>query len=387
MELALYCPIHGYYEQKQDTIGRRGDFYTSVSVGSVFGELLAWQFAEWLLAIEVAKKLVGVNETRQKSPCSKSAEGGSGQHVPAKTGRMLIIEAGAHNGTLAKDILSWLRLHRPTVFQRLDYCIIEPSLRRRTWQQAVLVGLEKKVRWVSNLRELSTSNQSATHCSEPNIDGIIFSNELLDSFPVHRYGWDAKKQEWFEWGVVVRDGEFAWTRLSEKKSGGNLDLAKHPGLAALRVLQEHLPHEFMIEVSPAAENWWREAGKLLNCGHLLSFDYGFTAAEMLAPERRHGTLRSYHQHQSGWDVLENPGKQDLTAHVNFEAIQEVGEQVGLQTQTVSTQEEFLTRLFAQACKAERGFHKWDSKRIRQFQTLIHPDHLGTRYRVLLQTRI
>ena len=48
MELALYCPVYGYYEQEQDIIGRRGDFYTSVSVGSLFGELLAWQFADWL---------------------------------------------------------------------------------------------------------------------------------------------------------------------------------------------------------------------------------------------------------------------------------------------------------------------------------------------------
>src|SRR5689334_15932681 len=47
MELALYCPQYGYYEQNKDTTGQRGDFYTSVSVGSLFGELLAFQFAEW----------------------------------------------------------------------------------------------------------------------------------------------------------------------------------------------------------------------------------------------------------------------------------------------------------------------------------------------------
>ena len=48
MELALYCPVHGYYETKKDNPGRRGDFYTSVSVGELFGQLLAFQFAEWL---------------------------------------------------------------------------------------------------------------------------------------------------------------------------------------------------------------------------------------------------------------------------------------------------------------------------------------------------
>jgi len=48
MELALYCPVYGYYEKEEDTIGRAGDYYTSVSVGPLFGELLGWQFAEWL---------------------------------------------------------------------------------------------------------------------------------------------------------------------------------------------------------------------------------------------------------------------------------------------------------------------------------------------------
>ena len=52
MELALYCPDYGFYERESDTVGRRGDFYTSVSVGALFGELLAFQFAEWLAKLE-----------------------------------------------------------------------------------------------------------------------------------------------------------------------------------------------------------------------------------------------------------------------------------------------------------------------------------------------
>src|SRR5215469_15728541 len=78
MELALYCPKLGYYETKRDIVGRRGDFYTSVSVGNLFGELLAFQFAEWLEDIK-----------------------GPGNGVK-------IIEAGAHDGQLARDILTWL---------------------------------------------------------------------------------------------------------------------------------------------------------------------------------------------------------------------------------------------------------------------------------------
>src|SRR5580658_4822101 len=79
MELALYCPETGYYETKKDIVGRRGDFITSVSAGSLFGELLAFQFAEWLEALPIAD-------------C-----------------RLPIAEAGAHDGRLAADILGWLK--------------------------------------------------------------------------------------------------------------------------------------------------------------------------------------------------------------------------------------------------------------------------------------
>src|SRR6185369_4028568 len=75
MELALYCPVYGYYEAEGDKIGRRGDYYTSVSVGSLFGELLARQFVEW---------------ARTTGPFPDTLE---------------IWEAGAHKGDLAKDIL------------------------------------------------------------------------------------------------------------------------------------------------------------------------------------------------------------------------------------------------------------------------------------------
>jgi SAM-dependent MidA family methyltransferase len=51
MELALYCPETGYYETEKGKVGRGGDFITSVSTGNLFGQLLAFQFTEWLGAL------------------------------------------------------------------------------------------------------------------------------------------------------------------------------------------------------------------------------------------------------------------------------------------------------------------------------------------------
>jgi len=68
MELALYAPDCGYYEKETGNVGRRGDFYTSVSVGSLFGKLLAFQFAEWLCELTLNSQLFFGNQrlTRRK---------------------------------------------------------------------------------------------------------------------------------------------------------------------------------------------------------------------------------------------------------------------------------------------------------------------------------
>ena len=68
-------------------MGRSGDFYTSVSVGSLYGELLAFQFADWLVEID---------------------------------GPVQLVEAGAHDGRLAKDVLTYLRDWRPELFERCE---------------------------------------------------------------------------------------------------------------------------------------------------------------------------------------------------------------------------------------------------------------------------
>ena len=188
MELALYCPVHGYYETKKDNPGRHGDFYTSVGVGELFGQLLAFQFAGWL-------------EDQVQSPKSK----------------VQIIEAGAHDGRLAKDILTWLQLNRPELFDQIEYWIIEPSTRRQEWQKKTLEQYSPHVRWFAGFQSLlqeRTCHSSPAACHPP-LRGVIFSNELLDAMPVHRFGWDAQNKKWFEWGVAVEGEKFAWARIPD----------------------------------------------------------------------------------------------------------------------------------------------------------------------------
>lgn len=389
MECALYCPVYGLYEKEEDTIGRRGDYYTSVSVGPLFGELLALQFAEWL------------------------------EKLPAPAGAPLqIVEAGAHRGDLARDILSWLRAHRPGLARTVEYCIVEPSSHRQEWQRHALRDFISRARWVTSFRELGQTGAGPSGARNRRMTrGVIFSNELLDALPVHRLGWDANRMAWFEWGVTFLNDCFCWTRLTDEQSevsfpnlgapasrlplafpqtdeleGGTAPLPGERLEAALfrdfgaTLGNLALPDGFILDFCPAAGRWWAEAARVLECGKLLAIDYGLTADELFSPERSGGTLRAYSRHHVNSDVLANPGKQDLTAHVNFSELREVGESAGLQTEAWLTQEQFLTRIAAPIFRGEISFGEWTPERTRQFQTLTHPNHLGRSFRVLVQSR-
>ena len=345
MELALYCPEHGFYEKEKDSVGRHGDFYTSVSVGPLFGQLLAFQFAEWMKAL------------------------------PIEDCRLRIVEAGAHDGKLAADILTWLRARRPELLDRLEYCLVEPSPRRQQWQVGTLAGLENKIRWVNKLSDLANRQSPIANRQFT----VVFSNELLDAFPVHRLGWDAPQKNWFEWGVTWERDQFCWTRLP-----GPFHVSRFPFHAP--ELLAVLPDGFTTEICPAAADWWREAAGLVQHGKLLTLDYGFAAEEFFHPSRRDGTLRAYHRHRVSPDVLAHIGEQDLTAHVNFSELQAAGEAAGLKTEAFVTQAKFLTEIAGKIWQAPQTFGEWTAAHTRQFQTLTHPEHLGRPFKVLQQAK-
>ena len=427
MELALYAPGLGYYEQERTIIGKQGDFYTSVSVGSLFGQLLAFQFAQWW----------------------QQARGHAGQ----ASGALQLIEAGAHDGQLAADILAWWRSRRLGLDPGLEYWIVEPSARRRAWQQTKLAEFAAQVQWVPSLAEVPWP--------PPGHAGgyrILFCNELLDAMPVHRWGWDAAARTWFEWGVSWNGRRFVWQRmpggsgtgeggaavglrdphapasLEEPQgidggslsmtpparvppSGGLGEMDGEPGppeggtLARFRVSKREipfggnlspslspdggeghltglagvLPDGYTIETCPAAEEWWRQAAAALHHGVLLAVDYGLSESELFVPERTQGTLRACRQHRAGDDPLADPGEQDLTAHVNLTALRRIGEAAGLRTEAELSQGQFLTGIAGQAWADPAAFGEWTSHHTRQFQTLTHPGHLGRAFRVLRQS--
>jgi SAM-dependent MidA family methyltransferase len=335
MELALYAPGLGYYD-RAEAVGVKGDFYTSVSVGPVFGELLASRFARWLKGL-----------------------GSSG---------LKLIEAGAHHGHLARDVLQWFSRFEPELFRRIEYVIFEPSAVLKERQQQTLGSMAPSIRWIRSWAECGACHS-----------GIILSNELLDAFPLQIVSWNKSLGAWQELGVAISDESYVWTTLSSP----DIEEGFLPHLPA--ELLDVLPNGFRTEISPGAVDWWRNAAAQLNSGYLLTLDYGIETEEFFTPGRAAGTLRSYRNHRLSEDVLKDPGEQDITAHVNFSKLREAGELCGLSTVVDESQASFLTKIVGEIGHSD-SFEEWTPSRLRQFQTLVHPDHLGRGFRVLAQQR-
>ena len=326
MERALYDPEYGFYSAARARIGRAGDFFTNVSVGPLFGTLLARQFAE------VWERL------------DRPAE-------------FTIVEQGAHAGDFARDTLAALRRLAPGCAEAAKYVIIEPAPQLRALQEANL-GKER-VRWVRSLTEL------------PPFAGVHFSNELLDAFPTHLVRWDGA--HWGEQYVALNGSEFVFAcgPLSRDALRDRLDRFRD------------FRAGYTTEVNLAAIQWASDVAGKLQKGVVLAIDYGFARPEFYAPERTAGTLRAYRAHRLEENPLATPGEIDLTAHVEFTSVAEAAEAAGLSVHGFTDQHHFFVALgamhFPEGVVPSPG-------EMREFKTLMHPTMLGRSFQVLALAR-
>jgi SAM-dependent MidA family methyltransferase len=329
MEAALYHPEHGYYASGKARIGRDGDFYTSVSAGSLFGELIGMQVLEiW-------------NRMDQPAPFT-------------------LVEQGANDGRFARDLLTFMRENAPELSRVLHYRIVEPFPILRERQQATIQAdgsedFTASVDWISSLDEL-----------EP-FTGVHFSNELLDAMPVHLVRFD---KAWRERYVGLAQNEF--TFVDESLSNQQLE-----------AFLPHLPavDDYVTELNLAALSWVNAVAAKLLRGVILTIDYGFPRHVYYSPERSQGTLSCYSKHQRSYDPLKNPGSLDLTAHVEFTSLAEQAERAGLQLIGFTDQHHFLVGIAKDRLLAAEG-RPLPEKTARAFKTLMHPSIMGMQFQVL-----
>ncbi|MCY7322159.1 MAG: class I SAM-dependent methyltransferase [Phormidesmis sp. CAN_BIN36] len=347
MEMALYHPRYGYYAANHGKIGAHGDFFTSPHLAVDFGELLAKQFAEmWQIL---------------------------GQPQP-----FTLVEMGAGQGLLAADVLSSLQRQYPDCFAALEYVIIEKAAaliteqkqRLKSWQSGV------KIEWRS-LDEIPARS----------IVGCVFSNELVDAFPVHLV--TLVNQALQEVYVTVQSDEFVEVVSSLSTSR----LTDYFDLNRIDLSNPAYPDSYRTEVNLAALDWLSLTSDRIQRGYVLTIDYGYIATRYYNPRRSQGTLQCYYQHSHHNNPYVNVGQQDITAHVDFTALERQGDRCGLKTLGFTQQGLFLMALGLGDRLAALG--QIDAKNAQDIQTailrrdalhqLMNPMGLGN-FGVLIQSK-
>lgn len=333
MQHCLYHPQYGYYMHSRSRIGAQGDFFTSSSVHHLFGGLISRQLKQmW--------QLLG------------SAD-------------FTVVEQGAGEGHLAVDILDALHANEPEFYQSLRYCIVEISPDNRQRQAQVLSNHKDRVDWCC-FDELNA------------IQGCFLSNELVDAFAVavvEKH--DRQLQEVF---IIEKDGELR----EELRSPIRPEIQKHFDDLGVEPVEGN-----RAELCLGAAEWMKAVSNKLERGFVLTIDYGYPAVELYAPFRRQGTLMCYQQHVANDNPYQNIGCQDITAHVDFTLLQQVGERYGLSTLYFAEQYRFLIGLgFIEEVVRLQQLEQ-DEKRAlalrMTLKNLIMPDGgMGDIFKVLIQ---
>lgn len=333
MDLALYHPQFGYYARATRRSGRAGDFFTSVDVGPVFGELLAGQFAEMWRVMDRPRPFD-------------------------------LVEAGAGSGRLAADVLDAAASGDPEFYAAIRLHLVERSPAARAAQAETLRAHADRISSAADIPD--------------RIRGVVFANELLDALPAHAVvmrpeGLREIFVDAFDDRLIEREGEPSTPALEEYLREDGVTL--QPGWRA--------------EINLSATAWVEGAARRLARGFLLLIDYGHQAAELYSATHASGTLATFQRHAAdggGRDTpwLEDPGERDITAHVDLTAIGRTAERAGLRTLGVLDQTYFLLGLgLAERVSDAAGESIGDLKRRLALKTLMLPGGLGSTLKVMI----
>ena len=333
MEACLYHPLLGYYTKAEQH--PRRDYFTSVDASPLFGRLLARQFHEMWSLLD-----------RPQS--------------------FRLIEVGAGTGHLAKQILDCVASSWPEFHDALRFIAVERSTSRRALQSKILDAHIQADKFAAQ-EELPDEIAS----------GCIFSNELLDAMPVHR--------------VIREQNDLREICVGFGKNGLGDEIRQLSSTALKEYFAEEqisLLEEQQAEINLAACRWIAEAGAKLKRGFVLSIDYGHAARELYDERHMRGTLLAYERHRASEDFFRAPGEQDLTAHVDFTALEINGRKSGLLRTGFTSQSKFLMALARHGEFTDLqsdGMSETEQRQRRLlFKTLINPEGMGGTFQVLIQ---
>jgi SAM-dependent MidA family methyltransferase len=338
MSAALYDPEGGYYcRGDRERWGRAGDYRTSPERSSLFAATFARYFARLYDELE-------------------------------KPSALQIVESGAGAGDFAHGVLANLERNFPDVFAATTYLVDEVSAHSRGRVRERLQAFATRVEFA----EVEHESFSA---------GVIFANELLDAFPVHR--------------IVLRDGEYREFHVTADSEGQFqwLEQALSPEL--LERLADYIRLSgitpaagVVIEVNVEIGKWLRKIDSILRRGFVVIVDYG-AAADQLFSDRTNpdGTLRGFRKHEFVADLLDGPGEHDLTATVNWTAVKASAARLGFELVEFARQDQFLlANGLLEQLASETSMAASESEQLKlrnEARELILPEGMASHFQVLV----
>lgn len=344
MELALYDNDYGYYmtqavaqdQPLRERISWKGDFYTAPELSPILAKAVVHQ------VLEIDAQL--------------------GHTTP-----FVFVEMGCGNGTFAADFLQHCGVIAPDLLNRLSYVLVERSPHLQSLQQSRIREVmgnwgDGQLFWVSTVSDLD----------QKFVIGVLFSNELVDAFPVHRVRFHNQRlQELFidyaEGKFVERLGPLSSPKLQEYVHRYGIDL------------QEGQTSELHV----AAEEWMTQVARVFQQGVMITIDYGHTGSDYYAADRNDGTLICYYQHAVSTNPYIRVGEQDMTAHVNFSALAKAGKECGLLPVGFTTLANWLMGLGVEEMVEDQDP---ESEEIQALSQLLRPHGMGNTFKVLVQQK-
>jgi SAM-dependent MidA family methyltransferase len=284
MELALTDPEYGYYTSAEQRPTREGDYLTAPELHPIFGQCLALQI------VEVWDRL--------------------GRPLP-----FTLREYGAGAGTLALAVVEELERQAPPLAAGMLYEPVEVNRHRLAELRARFAARSL----TANLREPSERFPT----------GVVVANEYLDALPVHR---------------LVRRAHGLRERYVDWSAGRFIEVegpVSDPDLeTAFRAMGVDVP-DVVVEIRPGVRAWLAEVARDLESGVVIVIDYGGSSAELFGPHHPEGTVVGYRRHRLATSPLDDPGEQDLTAHVDFGDLLSVARARGFDVLGLTSQAGFL----------------------------------------------
>lgn len=340
MGACLYEPGLGYYTSPGRKVGAEGDFYTSITVHAAFGRVIAREIAQMWRCMD--------------QPAS-----------------FTLVECGAGNGRLACDIMDFLSEREPEMYQGLRLVLVEKEPSLEDAQRSMLASHVERMEWLSP-DEFASGRFTFSGC--------LYTNELIDALPVHRVLMTPEGLR--EIYVILKDGE-----LTEEI--GELST---PAIAEqLKRVAVELHTGQQAEVNLNGPEWLTAVSKALQCGFVLTVDYGYPAEELYTPLRKVGTLLCYYRHQTEENPYLRLGLQDITAHVDFTSLMKRGEELGMKNDWFGEQYRFLMSagIIEELEDLERSSIS-DKEKLRLRLTLkkliVPQGGMGDTFRILVQSK-